>query len=135
MSIFKVSVAKKESTEEYNEQFSGFASPAMDYMNSRLDLHHLLIYRPYATFYFQMEGSAMKLQGIDNGDLLIVDKSIAPKHDNIIVATWNGAFLVRRIRKTKDTTFLVGDTEVLNIRGKDVECWGTVTSCIKRFVK
>ena len=69
---------------------AGFPSPADDYLDRDLDLHELLIQHPAATFYVRLGGDSMQGAGLYDGDLLIVDRSLEPKHTDIVIAILNG---------------------------------------------
>lgn len=69
---------------------AGFPSPADDYMDRRLDLNEYLIQHPAATIYCRVSGDSMKELGIFDGDLLIVDRSLTPKHGDVVLAAVDG---------------------------------------------
>lgn len=78
---------------------AGFPSPAEQYLESPLSLDSLLIKRPAATFFVRVSGESMIGDGIHNGDLLVVDRSLSPADGDVIVASVNGDFTVKRYRK------------------------------------
>lgn len=78
----------------------GFPSPAQDYVEQRIDLNQLLIQRPSATYLIRVSGDSMIEGGISDGDLLIVDSSVTPRHGDIIVAAINGEFTVKQLMIT-----------------------------------
>ena len=55
---------------------AGFPSPADDYLELPLDLNKYLIRNPSSTFFVRVAGESMKDAGINDGDLLVVDKSV-----------------------------------------------------------
>jgi SOS-response transcriptional repressor LexA len=65
---------------------AGFPSPADDYLDRDLDLHELLIQHPAATYYVRLSGDSMKGAGLYDGDILVVDRSLEPKHNDIVIA-------------------------------------------------
>jgi len=69
---------------------AGFPSPADDYLEAKLDLNAHLIKNPSATFFARAEGDSMRGRGIYPGDLLIVDRSVKPKHGYTIIAAIHG---------------------------------------------
>ncbi len=77
---------------------AGFPSPAQDYMFESIDLNKELIRHPASTYYARALGDSMVDDGIDDGDLLIIDKSIEPKDGNIVVAFIDGEFTLKRFR-------------------------------------
>jgi DNA polymerase V len=79
---------------------AGFPSPAEEYLEKRLDLNELLVARPEATYFVRVSGDSMIGAGIHHGDLLVVDRSLAPKPGNVIIALVDGEFTVKRLRRT-----------------------------------
>ncbi len=69
--------------------------------------------------------------GIHPGDILIVDKSIDPLPNNIVIAVMDGEFLVKRLITECGERFLVGDSpdygKIELRKGSQVELWGVVT--------
>ena len=59
---------------------AGFPSPADDHLDRDLDLYELLIQHPAATYYVRLSGDSMQGAGLYDGDILIVDRSLEPKH-------------------------------------------------------
>jgi DNA polymerase V len=78
---------------------AGFPSPAQDFTEGALDLNRLVIRRPAATYFWRVSGSSMTEAGISDGDLLVVDKSITPREDDIVVAIVDGGFALKRLAK------------------------------------
>jgi DNA polymerase V len=78
---------------------TGFESPAAEYKELGLSLDKLLIRHPNATFIGQASGHSMQDIGIFDGDLLIVDRSLAVKNGDVIVANFNGCFVCKIIDK------------------------------------
>ena len=68
----------------------GFPSPAEDFLDDGIDLHRHLVRNPAATFLYRARGHSMILCGIADGDVLVVDRSVRPQHDDIVVASWDG---------------------------------------------
>jgi DNA polymerase V len=114
---------------------AGFPSPAMDFIDLGIDLNRHLIKHPSATFYGRVKGLSMQDAGIDDGDLLIIDKSIEPVDGKIAVCYVDGEFTLKRIRIEKDEVWLMPANEkykpiVLN-KDNDLRIWGVVTHIIK----
>ena len=80
---------------------TGFESPAAEYTELGLSLDELLIKHPNATFIGLANGDSMKDVGIFDGDLLVVDRSEATVHGDIIVANYNGNFVCKIIDKKR----------------------------------
>ena len=75
---------------------AGFPSPAADYTQQRIDLNNHLIRNKDATYLFRVKGDSMINVGIYENDILLVDRSINPKHDHIILAQLNNEFTVKK---------------------------------------
>lgn len=76
---------------------SGFPSPAEDYEEGRIDLNRELIPSPLSTFFMRVKGHAMRGDGIHDGDLLVIDRSLHPQAGCVVVAVFEGRFIVRRL--------------------------------------
>ena len=113
---------------------AGFPSPATDYMENKLDLNEYLIKRPAATFIVKAKGLSMTDAGILSGDLLIVDRSIVPKNNNIVIASIFGDLTVKKLHKKENSLFLLpANSDYPSIEVKEeMECfiWGIVTYII-----
>jgi DNA polymerase V len=68
----------------------GFPSPAEDAEDQRIDLNQYVVSNEPATVYYVAEGWSMLHAGIADGDLLAVDRSITPRHGDIVLAVWDG---------------------------------------------
>ena len=77
---------------------AGFPSPALDFTQNRIDLNRELIKNPSSTFYGKVKGDSMTKVGIDNGDLLVIDRSLEPTNNKIAVCYIDGEFNVKRIK-------------------------------------
>ena len=77
---------------------AGFPSPAQDYMGDSIDLNRELVRHPATTFYARAVGESMKGCGIDDGDLLVIDKSIEPHDGDIVVAFVDGEFTLKKVK-------------------------------------
>ena len=77
---------------------AGFPSPAEDHIEGRLDLNKLAVTHPDATFFARVEGDSMKDDCIEDGDLLVIDKSLKPEDGNVVVSYLDGEFTLKRIQ-------------------------------------
>jgi DNA polymerase V len=69
----------------------------MDYEEGRIDLNRELIASPLSTLLMRVRGDAMEGDGIRDGDLLVIDRALDPAPGCLVVATWEGRFIVRRL--------------------------------------
>lgn len=113
---------------------AGFPSPADDYIEKNLDLNEFLIKHPSSTFFVRVEGESMKDAGINSGDILIVDKSLEPKNNRIVIAAINGELTVKRIMKKHDKLYLIPEndnfTPIEINKNAEFNIWGVVTYVI-----
>lgn len=113
---------------------AGFPSPAENEIEKKLDLNHLLIKHPSATFFLRVSGSSMVKAGIHDNDILVVDRSLEPTHGKIVVAALNGELTVKRLYLDKDKVFLIAENEVYSpieiTEGIEFHVWGVVTNVI-----
>lgn len=114
---------------------AGFPSPADSYIQGELDLNSLLIKNPPATFFVRVNGESMINAGIHSGDILIVDKSLEPRNNDIIIAIFDGEFTLKRLLFEKKQVILVPENKnYKSIRvdnsDRSFEVWGVVTNII-----
>jgi DNA polymerase V len=113
---------------------AGFPSPADDYLEGRLDLNEHLVKHPAATFFVRAAGDSMIGAGIHSGDILVVDRSLDPGANSVVIAVINGDLTVKRILRTGGKLFLAPENPLyhaIEIReGMEFEVWGVVTSVI-----
>lgn len=112
----------------------GFPSPAEDYLDSALDLNRYLVKHPVATFFVRATGESMCDAGILDGDLLIVDRSLTPQNNSIVIAIVNDELTVKRLRIIDGNAFLYpANKQYKSIAIADAEglqFWGVVTHAI-----
>lgn len=114
---------------------AGFPSPADDHVDRKLDLNEHLIRRPAATFFVEAEGASMSGAGIGDGDLLVVDRSLAPGAGDVVIAVVNGELTVKRLKKLGgDWILAAANPEFPDIPLGEAGCdiWGVVTHSIRR---
>ena len=115
---------------------AGFPSPASDYIESPIDLNNHLIKNVAATFLVRAQGQSMVGSGITDQAVLIVDRSIKPSHNSIVVATLDGEFVCKRL-KLKPKMCLMPDNPnyppIFINNGQVLEIVGTVTAAINKF--
>ncbi len=110
---------------------AGFPSPAADHTRQRIDLNEHLIRNREATFIFRVKGDSMTGIGIYDGDELLVDRSIEPRHGNIVLAVVNQDFTVKRLYHRDGVVQLIAENALYPpIKLKENEelvIWGVVT--------
>jgi DNA polymerase V len=86
---------------------AGFPSPAADFMETNIDLNKELSENPLATFYIRVKGNSMIDAGINDKDVLVVDRSLEPQNNKIAICFIDGEFTVKRIQLEKDCLYLM----------------------------
>lgn len=115
---------------------AGFPSPAEDFMDLALDLNKELVRNPASTFYARVRGTSMIDEGINNGDLLIIDKSIEPHDGALAVCFIDGEFTLKRFKDMGDHALLMPANKefqpIMVNRENDFQIWGIVRYIIKK---
>ena len=114
---------------------AGFPSPADDFKEIRISLDKELVKNKEATFYARVNGDSMIGAGLEDGDLLVIDRSLNPENGKIAVCLVDGEFTVKKIKKEKNKFYLMPE----NTKYKSIEIkeenefviWGIVTHVIK----
>lgn len=118
---------------------AGFPSPADDFIEEMIDLNQVLIQNPTATFLWRVIGDCMIDVKVFPGDVVVVDRSLTPKHRSIVLAIIDGEPTLKRLNRrggvvvlhnenAKLPTFTVSD-------GTEVSIWGVVTATIRDLKK
>lgn len=120
-----------------NRVCAGFPSPAEDLGAQRIDLTSLLVKHAQATYFLKASGYSMVEAGIFDGDIMVVDRALKPRHGHIVVAVVDGDFTVKRLYQRAGRIKLraanVTFPEIVPKDGQTIEVWGVVTATIKRF--
>jgi DNA polymerase V len=115
---------------------AGFPPPADDYKEVELDVNELVIRHPEATFYVRVSGDSMEQAAICDGDVLVVDRAVEARHNDVIVALVNGEFAIKRLHTHGDALYLVPENPLYQpleiTEAMDFRVWGVVTYCIHR---
>jgi DNA polymerase V len=113
---------------------AGFPSPADDYLDRKLDLNEHLVKNPAATFFVRVAGDSMIGAGINDNDILVVDRSLEPCSGSIVIAVVNGELAVKRLLKNKTSCRLASENPAypdLEIEEEiPLEIWGVATYAI-----
>ncbi len=116
---------------------AGFPSPADDFLEQPLDLNRALIHNPASTFFVRVEGESMSGAGIDDGDLLVVDRAVEPMEGKIAICFVDGEFTVKRLgREGAEWLLLPANPKYRLIRVSredELMIWGVVTYVIKHL--
>lgn len=114
---------------------AGFPSPADDFTQEKIDLNKLLIKHPDATFYAKVKGNSMT-EDFNEGDLLIIDKSVEYSDNKVALCFVDGEFTLKRIKYVNGKCFLTPSSESFPLIEVSPESnamiWGVVTFSIKK---
>ena len=138
LTFFKPDLSSKIKLPFINHGVSaGFPSPAADFMENNIDLNKELTENPLATFYIKVKGNSMIDAGINDKDVLIVDRSIEPQDNKIAICFIDGEFTVKRIKLQKDCLYLMPEnsnyTPIKVTEENELTIWGIVTYVIKKM--
>ena len=121
---------------------AGFPSPAQDYMNPCIDLNKELVKHPAATFYGRVVGDSMLDAGVEEGDILVIDRALEASEGKMAVCFVDGEFTLKYISRQnpltgeKDGIWLVPANPKyppMKVQDfSDFTVWGVVTYIIKK---
>ena len=115
---------------------AGFPSPADDFTETRISLDEELITNKEATFFAKVNGQSMIGAGLDDKDLLVIDRSLEPENNRIAVCFLDGEFTVKRLKVSDGHVWLQPENpEYPSIKiteENDFVILGIVTSVIKK---
>ncbi len=115
---------------------AGFPSPAQDYIDECIDLNHELIQHPAATFFGRVSGDSMIDEGIAEGDILVIDRSLEPINGDLAVCCVDGDFTLKRIAIERNCIKLMPSNKTFNpiivTAENRFSIWGIVTYTIKK---
>lgn len=110
---------------------AGFPSPAEDYIEGRLDLNELMVANPAATFFVRVAGDSMVGAGIHHNDILVVDRSLEPIGNKVVIAVVNGELTVKRLIREGEGFYLKAENsdypDIHMREGSTCEIWGVVS--------
>jgi len=116
---------------------AGFPSPAEEYMDLSLDLNKDLITNPSSTFYAKVKGNSMVDAGINNGDIIVIDKAIEPANGKKAVCYIDGEFTLKTIKIKKNELWLIpANPDYKSIKVTEENefiIWGIVTFVIHKL--
>ena len=116
---------------------AGFPSPAADFMETNIDLNKELSENQLATFYIKVKGNSMIDAGINDKDVLVVDRSLEPQNNKIAICFIDGEFTVKRILVEKECLYLMPEnasySPIKITEENQLIIWGIVTYVIKKL--
>ena len=116
---------------------AGFPSPAADYAEDGLDLNHYLVQNKPATFMFTVKGDSMLGAGICDGDKVVVDKALKPKHKDIVVAVVDSEYTIKRLYQLRGRIELQPENPnyqpITFNEGSELQIWGVVVGVVRKY--
>jgi DNA polymerase V len=116
---------------------AGFPSPAADFDESKISLDNVLVKNREATFYAKASGTSMIGAGINDGDIMVIDRSLEPQNNKIAICLIDGEFTVKRIKIEKDAVYLMPENnnyQPIKVTDEnELVIWGIVTYVIKNL--
>ena len=115
---------------------AGFPSPAEEYLGDTMDLNEYLLKNPTASFFAKVEGDSMIDAGIFAGDLVVVDRSLTAKDNDIVIAAVNNEFTIKRLSLKNQISLVPAniDYQTIVLSGEnELMIWGVVTAVIRKF--
>ena len=112
---------------------AGFPSPADDHLDTDVDLHAHVVKHPAATFFVRAEGDSMRGDGIHDGDLLVVDRSLEPAPGRVLIVALNGELTVKRLEHIGQRPYLTASNPrftPIPLMGQEAQVWGVVTHVV-----
>ncbi len=137
LEIFSIDITSNQPLPFADEGIrAGFPSPAQDYMELAIDLNKELIKHPASTFYGRVVGDSMRDEGIEEGDILVIDKSLELMDDDLAVCFIDVEFTVKRVRLEPDAAWLIPSNidypPIKVTKDNEFIVWGIVTYTIKK---
>lgn len=116
---------------------AGFPSPATDYEEDSLNLSDYLGFGKPSVFLFTVAGDSMNGAGIEDGDKVIVDRALTPKHRDIVVAIVDAEYTLKRLHTSFGRIALHPENTsyqpLVMAEGQQLEIWGVVVGVIRRY--
>lgn len=114
---------------------AGFPSPAENYVEEKLNLNSYLIKNKESSFFVRVSGDSMINVGIFDNDILIVDRSLDPKRQSIVIVSIDGELVIKKLMKDQSKNYYLKseNSNYPNIRlnsNRDTIIWGVVTYVI-----
>ena len=115
---------------------AGFPSPADDFKELRISIDQEVVKNAEATFYARVAGESMQGAGLDDGDLLVIDRSKEPQDNNIAVCFIDGEFTVKRLKVAEECIYLMPENSkykpIRVTEENELIIWGVVTFVVKK---
>ena len=114
---------------------AGFPSPAEEELLDTLSLDEFLVERPDATFMLKVTGDSMIEAGIQPGDMVLVERGLVPKTNDIVIAQVDGQWTMKYfVRDRKGVRLEPANRKYKTIRPEQsLEIAGVVRTVIRKY--
>lgn len=141
LKVINVSACKNDSGDKIplylSRPSAGFSIPGDDSIDTHLNINDFLIDNPSATFFVKVAGDSMEGAKIFSGDILVVDRSVSPVSEKIVVAAIFGEMVVKRLHISTKGAFLISESEGYDpiplTDNDDCFIWGVVIGSVRVF--
>lgn len=131
--------SENQSTVTVEKLTGGFSLPQGEPSRLLQDIIDHLMIHPNSTFPVHVGSMAMQNLGIFKGDTLLVDRSLEPHHNQVVLAVVDGEFLVRRLHIHRGIIELHPANNSFPIiteqEKHEIILWGIVVTVIKRLIR
>lgn len=115
---------------------AGFPTMTEEGVEGELNINDLIIKNPISTFFVRVSGESMRDAGIHSGDVLVVDRSLAPENGRVVIAIINGELTVKRLNMQSGKCFLASENSAypsIPVTKEDAfTVWGVVTYVVHK---
>lgn len=136
LSVFGPGSALTMPQAEYSTP-AGFPSPAADFQVNTVDLVDQMGLNQPSTFIARVRGLSMVGKGIDDGDLLVINRAIEPKHGQTVVAVIDNELTCKTLYQRDGLVKLQAANpdfpDIVPKDGQTMTIWGVVTAVIKKM--
>lgn len=116
---------------------AGFAAPVEEQAEEMLNLEDFLVPQQSraGTFLLRVRGDSMIDAGIQEGDLVVVERSAEPKVNDVVVGVLDGEFTLKRLRRDKGKYYLQAENAAYPdmYALEELEVAGVVRSVIRKY--
>jgi len=114
---------------------AGFPSPAEEELADTMSLDEYLVKNPTATYLLKVSGDSMKDAGIVKDDIAVVDSSITPKINDIVIAEVDQEWTMKYFQKKGNKVWLrAGNKKYEDIYPEnELRIAGVVVSVIRKY--
>lgn len=135
--MFKVLKTQTKTSNTIEHVATGFASPAQEFLENKLDLNTLICPHPESTFFVKLSELSIKTENISPNDLLVVDRSLDPSTNSMILAVINSEFEIGYIKTENNLKTFVPESPNKKLftvsEDHNFQIWGVITHIIRQL--